>query len=152
VALAIVAGAASAPASAKGKDCSAAPRSSTPFAAFGDLTPYVLAQGGGTSLADGQSLTTDCLKVHKAKPVVRFFARSTSGGGSLHVELLVSGAVVDGGYVTATDTMGPTAQVVLPVELRSGNPQLQVRLTAVGGSFDVGDVYIDPYVQKSADL
>lgn len=150
--LAIVAGSASAPASASSKDCTAVRGGSAVFAAWNDMTPYVLAPGGRTSLAAGQSLTTDCLKVHKARPVVRFFARSAGGGGSLHVELLVSGTYVDGGFVSAPDSMGPVAQIVLPVDLSNGNTELQVRLTAVGGSFDIGDIYIDPFVQRSAQL
>jgi len=42
--------------------------------------------------------------------------------------------------------------VILPVAFRFGALPLQVRLTAIGGSFDIGDVYIDPFVQKSANL
>jgi hypothetical protein len=155
VALAIVAGTAAAPASARSAGCPASPKSGTPFAAWGDTTPYVLAPGGGVSLADGRSLTTDCIRVPKPQAIVRFFARSTTGSGSLHVELLVTGTrlVLDGGLVSAPATMGPVPQIViLPVGLRHGALPLQVRLTAVGGSFDIGDVYIDPYVQKSADL
>jgi len=65
----------------------------------------------------------------------------------------VNRLVLDGGLVSAPATMGPVAQIViLPVGLRSGALPLQVRLTAVGGSFNIGDVYIDPFVQKSADL
>jgi hypothetical protein len=154
--LAIVAGTAAAPASAfSSNGCSASPHSSTPFAAWGDATPYVLAPGGGVSLADGQSLTTDCVRVPKPQPIVRFFAQSTGGTGSLHVELLVTGTrlVLDGGLVSAPATMGPVAQlVILPVGLRFGALPLQVRITAVGGTFNIGDVYIDPYVQRSANL
>jgi hypothetical protein len=154
-ALAIVAGTAAAPASARGTGCAAASKSGTPFAAWGDTTPYVLAPGGGVSLANGESLTTDCVRVPKPQPIVRFFARSTSGSGSLHVELLVTGTrlVLDGGYVSAPATMGPAAQVViLPVGLKVGALPLQVRLTAAGGSFEIGDVYIDPFVQKSGSV
>jgi hypothetical protein len=153
--LAIVAGTAAAPASARSTGCSADPKSGTPFAAWGDSTPYVLAPGGSGSLADGQSVTTDCVRVPKPQPIVRFFAQSTSGSGSLHVELLVTGTrlVLDGGLVSAPATMGPVNQIViLPVGLRFGALPLQVRLTAVGGSFAIGDVYIDPFVQKSADI
>ena len=153
--LAIVAGTAAAPASAQSTGCAASPHSSTPFAAWGDTTPYVLAPGGAGSLADGQSVTTDCVRVPKPQPIVRFFAENTSGSGALHVELLVTGTrlVLDGGLVSAPATMGPVAQVViLPVGLRFGALPLQVRLTAAGGSFNVGDVYVDPFVQRSASL
>jgi hypothetical protein len=153
--LAIVAGKAAAPASAWSSACAADPSSGTPFSAWGDTTPYVLAPGGGGSLADGQSLTTACVRVPKVQPTVRFFAQSTSGSGSLHVELLVTGTplVLDGGLVAAPATMGPVDQVVLlPFGLRRGALPVQVRLTAVGGSFDLGDVYVDPYVQRSAEV
>jgi len=153
--LAIVAGMAAKPAFARGGSCAADSSFSTPFAAWGDTTPYVFAPGGGGSLANGQSVTTDCVRVPEPQPIVRFFAQNTSGSGALHVELLVTGTrlVLDGGLVSAPATMGPVAQIViLPVGLRFGALPLQVRLTAVDGSFNIGDVYIDPFVQKSADL
>ena len=150
--LATVAGTAAAPASAGNTSCAADPHAGTPFSTWGDATSYVLAPGGGVSLADGQALTTQCTRVTQPQPVVRFFAQSTSGTGSLHVELLVTGTkiVLDGGFVRAPATMGPVSQVVMvpAALLRYGALPLQVRLTAAGGAFDVGDVYIDPYVQK----
>jgi hypothetical protein len=142
--------------------CAADPSAGTPFAAWGDTNSYVLAPGGGARLDDGESLTTSCVKVIGAQPIVRFFAKTSNSGSNdgnrpaaLHVELLIPGSsllVLDGGLVTATNTLAPLAQVVLQYEFKNGATPLQVRLTAQGGGFNIGDVYIDPYVQRSADL
>ena len=179
--LAIIAGTAAAPAFARGDGCAADPATGTPFAAWGDTASYVLAPGGGTRLDDGESLTTACVKVIQAQPIVRFFAQSSSNGGNgnrngnggngngngnrngngsgnghpaLHVELLVpgTGLVLDGGLVTATNTMAPVAQVVLQYGFGNGATPLEVRLTALGGTFNIGDVYIDPFVQKAGGV
>lgn len=148
--LAILAGSVTSTASAAG--CAATTTASTPFAAWGDDASYVLSPGGDVSLADGAALTTACTKAPDIQSIVRFFARSTSGGGAIHVELIVGGTtVLDGGMVTAGDSMAPVDQVAIAWDrLDRRAADLQVRLTAVGGSFDVGDVYIDPFVMKAA--
>ena len=153
--LAALAGATANRASAGVASCAADAHATTPFAAWGDTAPYVLAPGGGTSLTDGAQLTTDCVRVVRPQPVVRLFARSASGSGVLHVELLVPGTpiVLDAGQVSAPADLGPTgAATTVPFSVRAGALPLQVRLTAVGGSFDVGDVYIDPFVARTASL
>jgi hypothetical protein len=57
--------------------------------------------------------------------------------------------LLDGGLVKASPTLAALDAVVIPWE-RNGNgaTDLQVRLTAVGGSFEIGDVYVDPFVQR----
>jgi hypothetical protein len=57
--------------------------------------------------------------------------------------------VLDGGLVTATSTLDPVSTVAIPWDKSGkGASDVQVRLTAVGGSFEIGAVYIDPYVQR----
>lgn len=103
-------------------------------------------------LADGASATSPCTTAPHITSVVRFFARSLTGAGALHVELLVNGGkngVLDGGLVSAGNDWQPTGQILLPwAKPLNGAVELQVRLTAVGGSFAVDDVYIDPYVRR----
>ncbi|MDX6453665.1 MAG: hypothetical protein QOH16_3714 [Gaiellaceae bacterium] len=140
--------------------CSAIPvASATPvtsltssFASLGDDAQYVLAASGLPLLADGAALTSDCVRTPGIQSIVRFSARSISGTGSIHVEVSADrGTVVlDGGYVTAPATLTALSAVVLPWDRRQSKSatDLKVRLTAVGGSFEIGDVYVDPFVQR----
>ena len=121
------------------------------FMSFGDGTLYIQTASGTTSLESGASLLADCARISGIRPVVRFYARSLSGTGSIHVEVLTKrgSVVLDGGYVTAGSTLAPVEATSIPWDRNgSGATDLQVRLTAVGGSFEIGDVYIDPYMQK----
>lgn len=129
----------------------AAHSGTTSFASFGDATLYIQELSGTSSLDDGASLLATCARTAGIRPVVRFNARSLSGSGAIHVEVLTrrGTVVLDGGYVTAGATLGPVAQVVVPWDRNGyGAWDLQVRLTAVGGSFEIGDVFVDPYMQK----
>jgi hypothetical protein len=133
--------------------CSATPVTglSTPFASLGDSTKYVLASSGLPLLADGASLATDCTRTPGIQSIVRFYARSVSGTGAIHVEVLASRGkvILDGGLVAAPSTLAALATVVIPWERNGkGATDLQVRLTAVGGSFEIGDVYVDPFLQR----
>jgi hypothetical protein len=124
---------------------------STAFASLGDTTQYVQASSGVPLLADGASLTSNCTRTPGIQSIVRFYARSVSGTGAIHVEVLLNRGklVLDGGLVTAPSTLAAVNAVVIPWD-RSGKSatDLQVRLTAVGGSFEIGDVYVDPFVQR----
>jgi hypothetical protein len=122
------------------------------FASLGDDAQYVLTSSGLPLLADGASLTSDCVRTPGIQSIVRFYARSLSGTGSIHVEVFANRGTVllDGGYVTASATLSPLSAVVLPWDRRQSKSatDLQVRLTAAGGSFEIGDVYVDPYLQR----
>jgi hypothetical protein len=121
------------------------------FYSFGDGTDYIQTASGTTALADGGSLLADCARTSGIRPIVRFYARSLSGTGAIHVEVLTrrGSVVLDGGYVTAGSTLAPVQATSIPWD-RNGNgaTDLQVRLTTVGGGFEIGDVFIDPYMQK----
>jgi hypothetical protein len=122
------------------------------FASLGDTSEYVLASSGLPLLADGASLTSDCVRTPGIQSIVRFYARSVSGTGSIHVEVFANRGTVllEGGYVTAPDTLSALNAVLLPWDRRQSKSatDLKVRLTAVGGSFEIGDVYVDPYLQR----
>jgi hypothetical protein len=119
------------------------------FASFGDDTLYIQTASGTSLLGDGASLLADCARTAGIRPVVRFYARSLDGTGAIHVEVLArrGSVVLDGGYVTAGTVLSPVEATSIPWD-RSGATDFQVRLTAVGGGFEIGDVYIDPYMQK----
>lgn len=140
--------------SASSTACAAvAPTAATAvFGSLGDGLLYIQAPTSGTALlGDGASLTTDCTRTAGIQATVRFYARSVTGTGAVHVELLVNRGrtVLDGGLVTATDTLAPVNTVTLAWDRAGrGATDMQVRLTAVGGSFEIGNVYIDPYLQK----
>lgn len=140
--------------------CSATPVSTatpvttitSPFASVGDYSGYMLASSGLPLLSDGASLTSNCTRTAGIQSIVRFFARSVSGTGRIHVEVLANRGtlLLDGGYVTAPATLTLLDAVVVPWDRHQNYSatDLQVRLTAVGGSFEIGDVYVDPYLQR----
>ena len=125
---------------------------SSPFASVGDTSLYTLASSGLPLLADGASLTSNCTRTAGIQSIVRFSARSISGTGRIHVEVLANRGtlVLDGGYVTAPASLTLLDAVVVPWDRQQSKSAaaLQVRLTAVGGSFEIGDVYVDPYLQR----
>jgi hypothetical protein len=125
---------------------------SSPFTSVGDDSLYTLASSGSVLLADGSSLTSNCTRTAGIQSIVRFYARSLSGTGRIHVEVLANRGTVllDGGYVTAPSTLTLLDAVVVPWDRHQNKSatDLQVRLTAVGGSFEIGDVYVDPYLQR----
>jgi hypothetical protein len=121
------------------------------FASLGDSALYIQASSGTPVLADGTSLSTTCTRTAGIQAVVRFYARSVDGTGAIHVEVITNRGktVLDGGLVTATSTLDPVSTVAIPWDKSGkGASDVQVRLTAVGGSFEIGAVYIDPYVQR----
>jgi hypothetical protein len=124
----------------------------TPFASVGDTSQYVLASSGLPLLTDGGSVTSDCVRTPGIQSIVRFSARSVSGTGAIHVEVLANRGTVllDGGYVTAPATLTLLNAIVLPWDRHQNRAatDLQVRLTAVGGSFEIGDVYVDPFLMR----
>jgi hypothetical protein len=124
---------------------------STAFASFGDTTQYVQASSGLPLLADGASLTAGCTRTPGIQSIVRFSARSLNGTGQIHVEVLANRGrlVLDGGLVSAPATLSVLEAVVIPWDRNGrGATDLQVRLTAVGGSFEIGEIYVDPYLMR----
>jgi hypothetical protein len=133
--------------------CAATPVTNvlTPFALLGDTTQYVQASSGLTLLSDGGTLTASCTRTPGIQSIVRFSAANLSGTGAIHVEVLANRGklVLDGGLVTAPSTLTALDAVVIPWDRNGrGATDLQVRLTAVGGRFEVGDVYVDPFVMR----
>jgi hypothetical protein len=99
-------------------------------------------------LPAGSSATSACVTAPKIVGVVRFFARSSAPGAQLKVEILVKGGVYQAGVVTAGSGFAPSPMLVSNAPAYSGAVTYQVRLTALGGDFNVDDVYFDPYSTK----
>ena len=117
-----------------------------------DNEPWYLA-GFGThalQLPAGASAASSCLKAPHDRAVVRFLAKSDTGG-AVHVEVLLGALVADAGVVNVpAGGWAPVSQAVADWPVNSnGAVKLQVRLTSVGaGTVDVDDVFVDPYVSR----
>ena len=84
----------------------------------------------------------------------RFFVRNAGSGGNLKVDVVVKSVVgglvsiLDGGTVSANGAWAPSARVKLTLtNLTSllGVRAVAFRFRASGGSFQVDDVYLDPF-------
>jgi hypothetical protein len=104
-------------------------------------------------LPSGASATTDTMCVGIQHPDVRFFSRG-SGLGTLRVDALFE--LADGTVASTTvGVMGPSGWTPTPVmplavsllPLLPGNyTPVRFRFTAVGASFAIDDVYVDPWM------
>jgi hypothetical protein len=84
----------------------------------------------------------------------RFFVRNAGSGGTLKVDIVVKSllgsvvALLDGGSMSASGTWAPSPRVRLTLtNLCSllGVRAVAFRFRASGGSFQVDDVYLDPF-------
>jgi len=107
-------------------------------------------------IPNGGSVTSAPMCVGAHSPYFRFQARAAAGAGTLKVEVLyLDGPRYTGeretGYVRAGSTWAPTtrqslAQGVMGVNGSStSQATVAFRLTAVGGGFQVDDLYVDPF-------
>lgn len=113
------------------------------------------------SLPSGASATspTACVKI--ADPASRFFLRNTSGSGKVRVDvqyktlLGLLPVTANLGYATAGSEWQPgpkydhvLANILGTLGLNSGlSASLRFKFTAVGGSFQVDDLFVDPLIQ-----
>ena len=106
------------------------------------------------SLPAGASATSDPICVGIGHPDVRLFAKSSNAGGALRAEVLFEDAYgnllsAPIGVVSAGGFWAPTAPLpivanLLPLLPNAMTP-VEFRFTASGGSFQIDDVYVDPY-------
>jgi len=106
-------------------------------------------------LPPGASATAPATCVGLADPTVRFFARNTApvGLGTLVVTADISAAGVDVrvpiGVVTGGSSFQPTLPLPLLANLTSSLPgstgTVTLEFTAVGGSWQIDDTYVDPF-------
>jgi hypothetical protein len=106
------------------------------------------------SFRSGGSATSAAFCVDQGFPTFRFMTRSTSGFGALlrvDVIYLDNGTTGTIGYVTAGSAWAPARTVALAIGRTSSGgiaaSQVQLRFTAVEGSFQIDDLYIDPWAR-----
>jgi hypothetical protein len=110
---------------------------------------------GALALPAGASAVSAATCVNAGAPSFRFFARATGGLlPLLKAELVYRDSVlglvaVPAGVVLPTAGWQPTLPMLtasaLPAALAGGDTPLAVRFTAVSGSWQVDDVFVDPY-------
>jgi hypothetical protein len=111
------------------------------------------------NLPAGASAMSPVTCVGIERPTIRFFARRTSGWLTPHLRVEVFYNGVDGELRTlalAPVTAGSSWQPTLPLpilanllpNLSGDQAVVAFRFTAVGGSFRVDDVYVDPYARR----
>ena len=105
----------------------------------------------------GASATTAATCVSADRPTVRFFARRASGGAlsALRVDVLFTGplgtvAEAPVGVVGGGSSWAPTLPMTVLANLAGtldGAAPAAFRFTASGGTWQLDDVYVDPYVR-----
>jgi hypothetical protein len=120
---------------------------SEPFAATGKV--------GGSSLylPAGASVLSPLTCVNAAYPTFRFFARDNSPLAVVAVSVVYRTSLgvtasVPVGVVALTGSWQPSAAMLtasaIPGALNGGAAQLALRFTAIGGSAQIDDIYVDP--------
>lgn len=110
------------------------------------------------SLPAGSSATTGVMCVGLEHPTLRHFVKRNGGGllASLQVEVLFEDAAgnvrdLTIGSVGGSGQWQPTAPMVVTASLLpllpGSHTPVAFRFTARGGSFQIDDVYVDPYVR-----
>lgn len=147
-------------------------KSETVFSAYGDPRAYVLVPGGdfgsgagwtleggatvasgALSLPAGSSAVSPSICISRETPFLRSMARDSGvAGAKLKVEVFYEGLeaaqnrVVAGDKDEAWDPTHPLAQNYGLATL-GGDSSARVRITAVGGDWEVDDVYVDPFAR-----
>ena len=125
--------------------------------ARGNESYYVGGQTDSHSLTlgAGGTVTTAPICIGLDYPSARFFLRNASSSGRLKVDVLGVGLI--GGvrsllssYMTATSAWSPSPPLLILDNLSSllslgGKTPVSLRFTAVGGNWQIDDVYVDPY-------
>jgi len=100
------------------------------------------------ALPAGATATSACVTAPHIVGIVRFWVRSASPGAQLKVEILVKGGVYQAGTITAGTAWNPSPMLHSNAPDYKGAVTYQVRMTAIGGTFTVDDVYFDPFSSK----
>lgn len=149
-------------------------KAETVFSSYGDPRAYVLvpdgdfaAGGAGWTLEGGAAVASGALSlpaggsavsppicISRETPFLRSMARDSGvAGAKLKVEVLYEGLeaaqnrVVAGDKDEAWDPTHPLAQSYGLATLGDSDSSARVRITAVGGDWEVDDVYVDPFAR-----
>jgi hypothetical protein len=107
-------------------------------------------------LPNGATATSAQLCFGLLNPGIRFFAMSPTGSGTVKVQVVATGLLgglttLDGGTVSAGKTWAPSPKLSTTLsQLNSlvGAKSIAIKLTAVNGSVEVDDLYIDPFLAR----
>ena len=124
---------------------------SEPFAATGTLGASSL------SLPAGGSATSPYTCVNAAYPTIRFFARNTGLLSTVLVQVVYQSVLglpvtLPVGTVALGGTWAPSAPMLtasaVPAALSGGTAQVALKFTAVTGSSQLDDVFVDPRMHE----
>jgi hypothetical protein len=118
---------------------------------FGNEPWYVNGFGSRSlSLPQGASATSPGFCINLLDPAIRMFARG-SNGGDLRIQVLFRGltgnltGVLNVADEDGTGAWAPSNRVSSILALPLGTAYAQIRVTAVGGAWQVDDVFVDPF-------
>ena len=123
---------------------------SEPYAASGSVGSWSL------GLSAGSSAQSPFTCVNAAYPTLRFFGRNNGLLSSVLVQVVYQGPlgaqlVLPVGVVALSGKWEPTLPMLtasaVPAALKGGSAQVALRFTALTGSSQIDDVYIDPRYQ-----
>lgn len=124
---------------------------SEPWGVTGKVGSSALAVPAGASALSAPTC------VNAGAPTFRFFARSTGGLLPLMAVNVVYESALGGlldlpvGVVTPTSSWQPSSIMLtgsaLPAAVSDGDTPMQLRFTALSGSWQVDDVFVDPYAR-----
>jgi hypothetical protein len=119
------------------------------FAPWNDASPYFRV-GGSATLNAGQSMTTAPQCVGVTSPTARFIGKSADGA-SVKVEVITeSGLVLPVGTFKLTKASAPSPVMLMVANLLAilsdgMSADVQLRLTAVGGTAVIDELWVDPF-------
>jgi len=121
------------------------------YAGFGN-EPWNVNGFGARSLTlpQGASATSPGFCINLLDPAIRMFARGAAGG-DLRVQVLFRGlsgnltGVLNVGDESGTGAWTPSSRIASLLALPLATSYAQIRVTAVGGSWQVDDVFVDPW-------
>ena len=119
------------------------------FAPWNDASQYFRV-GGSATLHAGQSMTTAPQCVGVTSPTARFIGKSADGA-SVKVEVITeSGLVLPVGTFKLTKASAPSPVMLMVANLLAilsdgMSADVQLRLTAVGGTAVIDELWVDPF-------
>jgi len=115
--------------------------------------PWLVNGAGSHSLTlpAGASATSPGFCINLLDPAIRGFARGTTGG-NLQIQVIFHGltgnltGVLNVAGLTGTNGWAPTSRVSSSLALPVLTAYAQIRVTAVSGTWNLDDTFVDPYI------
>jgi hypothetical protein len=124
------------------------------FTTFGNEPWYANGFGARSlSLPEGASATSPGFCINLLDPAIRMFTRG-SNGGDLRVQVVFRGltgnltGILNVGDDQGTGTWTPSERINSLLALPLLTAYAQIRVTAASGSWQVDDVFVDPYISR----